>query len=459
MGFLFITGLVLTTATLWTFDLFEDDDATLRMANGDDQEGSPSDDMPPSTSQPDDAPDNQPDAPADDDLNQDGGDDMQPDATQPDTGASMIETEENIILQSGADETGSFLAIRVLATGNGPIEGEVNETAWLDFYLVPEDTVLPTASGDWIGAGSYEARAEAIGLHSLGRVSLGSVILDLDSYIADGSKPSFLDSRIPAPDIIADRPITMLALEGAGSADNLEIDGFRATETLDPAVPGEGLVWRIARSSDGTDWDFDLARVPSGTTVDGSGEDDTILIAPFENADISIIGGGGEDEIEIGIGPDVNGGPGADNIILTVPEYIPADANDPRPEVSEIALADSADRLGIVLPDASEGPVFAVNLTETSGGGNIIAMEYSLVLIQTAPGSAGPPEGDGLSALLREGRADGVRILAQIQLGAELVTTKPDGSTSAIGVRNEAPQITYAGTLAGSVSATLPAMA
>lgn len=459
MGFLFFTGLILTTTMLWTFDLMEDDEGVSPAKTGNDPDDSLNGGVPPLAPIPDPEPDtpDTPDTPDEEDPDTGEGGNPTPIEEDLDTGASLIETAQGITLERGDDETGSFLAIRVLAEESGPLDGEVQETAWLDLYLIPEGTPVPAASDDWIGADPYETRAAAHGLQSLGRVSLGSVILDLDAYIADGSEPAFLDNRISAPEVLANAPLAMLALDGTGSEAGVNIEAVRETAILDPTIPNEALVWRVARTPDGTDWDFELVRTASGNAITGNGEDDTILIAPFEAADIAITGGAGSDQIETGIGPDINGGQGADNIILTVPAYAATNGVDPSTPVSDIALADATDSLGIVLPDASDGPVFAVNLTETSGGGNIAALEYSLVLIQTEPGSLAPPAGAALTTLLQDGSADGARVLARVQLGAELVTTNPDGSTSSIGVHNATPAITYVGALSGTLSATLPA--
>lgn len=468
MTFLFLTGLIAATSLLFSLDPFIFDDAEPETSGHDDANdggsgngstggsnpvyGSDPDPMPAPDPMPDPVPDPEPTPSPGGGPNDGGGDGSQP-SDIPDTGASMIDDAGTITLERGDDETGSFLAIRVIGQDAGDQDGEISETAWLDVFLLPDGTPPPVTPQQWAGT-DYDTQAAALGLESIGRIPLGSATLDLDEYLATGAIPEFTDTRIAAPALVANAPITMLALEGGLADGALSVSDVRVSDTLNPVIAGEALVWQVARTPADDDWSFALSRISEGTNINGSAQADTIMLAPFEVADIMIDGGAGADRIETGVGPDVNGGSGADNIILTLPEYEPTGATGP---MSEIALADSADSLGIILPHADLGPVFAVELTETSGGGAASAAEYSRVLIQSAPGFFGQPDIATLEPLLRGEAVSGWRVLAKIQLGAELITQNGDGSTSAIGIHNETPDISYAGSISGTATLTMAA--
>lgn len=452
MTLLFLTGLIMTTTLLLTLDSFDDEGSVATSVDDTEPAGNGDGSATPPAPSPDPVDVAPPDDPIEDEP-------APPVVDDPDTGASLFESVGAITLERGDDETRTFLAVRAISMDSGEIDGEQSETAWLDFYLVPEGVEVPKDVESWTGPEGYEAKAAGLGLEAVGRVALGMADLDLDAYAAGGSQPDFTDTRSSAPTISANAPLERLAIDGVSTDGVFSVINAHDQDTLDPVIPGEALVWRLARTPTDDDWDFDLSRIRASDAITGGDADDLIVVAPFESADVAINGGAGADRIETGIGPDINGGAGSDNIILTLPAFSAAVSGDPWADITEIAFADTSDSLAVLLPKSGDGPVFELALTETSGGGNVSALEYSRILVQASSDFVGVPTEAVFSTLLENGTAEGLRILARIQLGAELVTSNGDGSTSAIGIHNATPEITYVGSLAGTAALTLPALA
>ncbi|SFK85745.1 hypothetical protein [Shimia haliotis] len=385
----------------------------------------------------------------------------EPDAPdEEDLGATVTENEDGTVsVELGDDETGSLIALRTSSdyyVGSGSGHGTANDYT-LTLYLMPEGFDFPENTDDLPDDAFFVGDLEEMfGLQELASWDLGEEGHNPEPW-ADGTGPVTLwDSRIEAPDIVSDAPISFFEV----IEDDGELRSVAMTD--DPDFLNDDTV-RVHHFNE-TDGDGET-EVAAGGTFAGTDGDDIILVNPNQTGEITIDAGDGDDTITVGAHQNVTSAlatgngtaedDGADVISVHLPAYeAPEGISEAFGEAGAIDFRDEDDSLTVVLPDPSEASAYLVHEREDVGQSESLyrADTYFLIL--------GPPGATISDAELRDWYDSpednthlGLRVVSEIDLGAASGSLGEDGSPDwDYDHRNMNPDITFDGTLTGQVT-------